>query len=177
MEEAEELCDATEPNDIAWEMADILFFAMTKCVANSVSLADVEAQLDKRAKKISRRKGDAKPKWTTKNENIVETTAVEKAEKIGNTPTTQIPPPTFEEPRIKMRVYDSKLLSSKERTELLSRPIQKTDQIMPIVQNIINAVKSRGDTAILEYTAKFEKANLQSPVIERALCSRTYGPP
>ena len=75
MEEAEEACNASEPKDVAWEVADLLFFAMTKCVANGVSLSDVEAQLDKRAKKITRRKGDAKPKWMT-NSNVSETKAI-----------------------------------------------------------------------------------------------------
>ncbi len=179
MEEAEEVCDASEPKDIAWEVADLLFFAMTKCVANGVSLSDVEAQLDKRAKKISRRKGDAKPKWMT-NSNVSETKAVEQAEKVEDAPTSKTLPPPTEETRIKMRVFDSKALSSKERTTLLSRPIQKTDQIMPIVQNIINAVKTRGDAALLEYTAKFEKADLQSSVLKApfpaelmTLCDRT----
>src|SRR5277367_2905444 len=172
MEEAEEVCDATEPKDIAWEVADLIFFAMTKCVANGVSLADVEAQLDKRAKKISRRKGDAKPKWTTPDEKVTnetpsETKAIEKAEKLGPAPVVVVTlPPTEEDTRIKMRVYQAKSLSSSERTALLSRPIQKTAQIMPIVQSIINEVKTRGDIALLEYTAKFEKATLQSPVLK-----------
>ena len=165
MEEADEVCEASESRDIAWEVADLLFFAMTKCVANGVSLADIEGQLDKRAKKIIRRRGDAKPKWTT-NRNVSGTKVVENAGKTGHAATTKILPPDSEETRIKMRVYDSKTLSAKERETLLSRPIQKTDEIMPVVQNIINAVKSRGDTALLEYTAKFEKATLQSPVLQ-----------
>jgi phosphoribosyl-ATP pyrophosphohydrolase / phosphoribosyl-AMP cyclohydrolase / histidinol dehydrogenase len=61
MEEAEEVYDATTSNDIAWEVADL--FAMTKCVTNNVSLTDVETHLDKRARKLSCRKGDAKQKW------------------------------------------------------------------------------------------------------------------
>ena len=168
MEEAEEVCDAAEPTDIAWEVADLIFFAMTKCVANGVSLADVEAQLDKRAKKISRRKGDAKPKWTNSDRPVTDGTpsevkAVEKADpaQVGETL-----PPADQDTRIKMRVYQAKSLSPSKRTALLSRPIQKTAQIMPIVQTIIDAVKSRGDSALLEYTAKFEKANLSSPVLK-----------
>ena len=165
MEEAEEVCDASKPENIAWEVADLLFFAMTKCVANGVTLADVEAQLDKRAKKISRRKGDAKPKWT--NNTTTEAAVVQKAEKMGDAPTIKTLPPAPEDTRIKMRIYNAKSLSTTKRTALLSRPIQKTDQIMPIVKTIIDAVRSRGDAALLEYTAKFEKAtNLKSPVLK-----------
>ena len=118
MEEAEEVCEASQSKDIAWEMADLLFFAMTKCVANGVSLADVEAQLDKRAKKISRRKGDAKPKWIepkATNDTSSEAKGVEKPEKIGDVPIAKTLPPTSEETRIKMRVYDAKSLSSTQR--------------------------------------------------------------
>jgi len=165
MEEAEEVCDANTPKDIAWEVADLLFFAMTKCVANGVCLADVEAQLDKRAKKITRRKGDAKPKWTeaAKATNGTSTIEKPKEEKLS------VPPPapssSSTETRIKMPVYNAKSLSASAKKALLSRPIQKTNQIMPVVQNIIDTVKSKGDAALLEYTAKFEKATLSSPVL------------
>jgi phosphoribosyl-ATP pyrophosphohydrolase/phosphoribosyl-AMP cyclohydrolase/histidinol dehydrogenase len=165
MEEAEEVCDASTPKDIAWEVADLLFFAMTKCVANGVSLAEVEAQLDRRARKISRRKGDAKPKWSQQNAVASESTVVEKAKETGDAPVQKTLPPAAEETKIKMRAYTAKTLSPTERKALLSRPIQKTDQIMPIVQDIINNVRSRGDPALLEYTAKFEKAKLSSPVL------------
>jgi phosphoribosyl-ATP pyrophosphohydrolase / phosphoribosyl-AMP cyclohydrolase / histidinol dehydrogenase len=167
MEEAEEVCDATSSKDIAWEVADLLFFAMTKCVANGVSLADVEAQLDRRARKISRRKGDAKPKWS--NQSVTaksgSTGVTAAAKKSDDTPVTKTLPPAQAETKIKMRVYNASELSLSQRKALLSRPIQKTDQIMPIVQDIINSVRTRGDTAVLEYTAKFEKVKLSSPVL------------
>lgn len=165
MEEADEVCEATQPKDIAWEVADLLFFAITKCIANGVSLSDVEAQLDKRAKKITRRKGDTKPKWSSETRVQISTTnAPEIREKHEEAPKTKGTPP---ETKIRMQVYDAMSLTVSERTALLHRPIQKTTQIMPIVQNIVEAIKSRGDKALLEYTAKFERVtNLKSPVLE-----------
>ena len=162
MEEAEEVCDANTSKDIAWEVADLLFFAMTKCVANGVSLTDVEAQLDKRANKVTRRKGDAKPRWTEQPKETSGTTVTEKPKDKVVIPT---PAPSSTETRIKMPVYSAKTLSSSAKKALLSRPIQKTAQIMPVVQSIIDTVKSKGDLALLEYTAKFEKANLSSPAL------------
>jgi phosphoribosyl-ATP pyrophosphohydrolase / phosphoribosyl-AMP cyclohydrolase / histidinol dehydrogenase len=160
MEEAEEVCDATEPKDIAWEVADLLFFALTKCVANGVSIADVEAQLDKRSSKISRRKGDAKPKWTAQSTST-------EPEPASNQKPLEPARESQSAAKFKMAVYDSKSLSSTKMTSLLSRPIRKNTEIMPVVQNIIDQVKSRGDAALLEYTAKFEKAtDLKSPVLE-----------
>ncbi|KAJ3085441.1 trifunctional histidinol dehydrogenase, partial [Physocladia obscura] len=60
-EEAQELCDANEKDHVAAEAADLLYFALVKCVASGIDLADVEAHLDARASKISRRPGNAKP--------------------------------------------------------------------------------------------------------------------
>ena len=169
MEEAEELCDAETPEHIASEVADLLFFALTKCVANGVSLVDLEAELDKRAMKISRRKGDAKPKWA---EKIADRTGPEPSS-INSAPTSKVasvtdlrPAAASEETRIKMQVYDAQTLSSCRKKELLSRPIQKTAEIIPIVQDIINTVRSGGDAALLDYTAKFEKAKLTSPILK-----------
>jgi phosphoribosyl-ATP pyrophosphohydrolase/phosphoribosyl-AMP cyclohydrolase/histidinol dehydrogenase len=63
MEEAKELCLAQTKDDVAFEAADLLYFALTKCVASGVTLADIEQCLDEKAKKVTRRKGDAKPEF------------------------------------------------------------------------------------------------------------------
>ncbi len=63
-EEAGELSRAAASGDrahTAREAADLLFFAMATLTAAGVPLADVEAELDRRALKVSRRPGDAKP--------------------------------------------------------------------------------------------------------------------
>jgi phosphoribosyl-ATP pyrophosphohydrolase len=60
LEEAGELGEATVRDNIVWEAADVLFFAMAKMVKAGVSLSEVEAHLDRRALKIRRRPGDAK---------------------------------------------------------------------------------------------------------------------
>jgi phosphoribosyl-ATP pyrophosphohydrolase/phosphoribosyl-AMP cyclohydrolase/histidinol dehydrogenase len=61
LEEAQELSEATEPDHVAAEAADVIYFAMVACAKAGVSLADVEAHLDRRALKIRRRAGDSKP--------------------------------------------------------------------------------------------------------------------
>lgn len=60
VEEAQELAEATEPDHVAAEAADLFFFAMTRCVAAGVGLADVQSHLDRRALKLGRRPGNAK---------------------------------------------------------------------------------------------------------------------
>ena len=46
------------PEAVAWEAADLAYFAAVATAAGGASLADVEAQLDRRALKVKRRKGD-----------------------------------------------------------------------------------------------------------------------
>ncbi|MEO0650690.1 MAG: phosphoribosyl-ATP diphosphatase [Planctomycetota bacterium] len=60
-EEARELAEAETPRHTAEEAADLLFFTLTKLRAAGVDLAEVERVLDGRARRVTRRPGDAKP--------------------------------------------------------------------------------------------------------------------
>ena len=60
VEEAQELSEATTKQHVAEELADVLYFAMVRATAAGVSLDDAAAELDKRSRKVTRRKGDAK---------------------------------------------------------------------------------------------------------------------
>ena len=44
--EADKLCEAVLKEDIAAEAADLLYFALTRCIAANVTLEDVEKSLD-----------------------------------------------------------------------------------------------------------------------------------
>lgn len=163
MEEAEELCDAQSPRDIAFEAADLIYFALTKAVGAGVSLADIERSLDAKSWKVKRRPGDAKGKWAEKEGikpvNSTTTAAV-------TAPATSAPVPASD--RIAMKRYDLSKMSQTELVQVLNRPSQKSaDSIMKIVVPIIDDVKTNGDKALLSYTHKFEKAtSLTSPVLK-----------
>ena len=60
LEEVQELVEATEPDHIAAEAADVIYFMMTRCIAGGIGLSEIEAHLDKRSFKITRRPGHAK---------------------------------------------------------------------------------------------------------------------
>ena len=60
LEEANELCEAKTKEDIIWEAADLIYFALAKLATNDISLAEVEKVLDRRALKVTRRPGNAK---------------------------------------------------------------------------------------------------------------------
>eukprot|EP01122_Echinamoeba_exundans_P007922 TRINITY_DN252_c0_g1_i1.p2 TRINITY_DN252_c0_g1~~TRINITY_DN252_c0_g1_i1.p2 ORF type:complete len:449 (+),score=74.79 TRINITY_DN252_c0_g1_i1:3123-4469(+) len=63
LEEAKELTEAQSKEEVTWEAADVIYFALVAAAKNGVSLVDIEAELDFRALKVSRRKGDAKPQF------------------------------------------------------------------------------------------------------------------
>ncbi|PYI23050.1 histidine biosynthesis trifunctional-protein [Aspergillus japonicus CBS 114.51] len=159
MEEADELCRANTKEEIAFEAADLLYFALTRCVAAGVSLEDVERNLDLKSLKVKRRKGDAKGPW---------------AEKAGLTAATPESKPAAPEPAPKK--VDEPLQMTRVVTastpvdvvkEYLKRPSQKSnDAIVALVRPIIQDVRENGDAGVLKYTHKFEKAtSLTSPVI------------
>lgn len=60
-EEAAELAAAGEPAEIVHEAADVLYFTLVAMTAAGVSLDAVERELDRRARRITRRPGNAKP--------------------------------------------------------------------------------------------------------------------
>jgi phosphoribosyl-ATP pyrophosphohydrolase/phosphoribosyl-AMP cyclohydrolase/histidinol dehydrogenase len=157
MEEAEELCDARTKDEIAFEAADLIFFALTKCTGAGIDLEDVGRCLDKKSLKVNRRKGDAKGKWAEK-EGLPAMPSKDCAERAPEIQTIG---------RIEMKRFDASSASDADLDAVLRRPAQKTNDVMGIVTPIVKEVKTRGDAALLEYAAKFDKAHgLKSPVIK-----------
>lgn len=56
--------DATDRDHITREAADVLYFTLARLAGAGVPLADVERELDRRARKVTRRPGNAKPPVT-----------------------------------------------------------------------------------------------------------------
>ena len=156
MEEADELCQATTQDEISFEAADLVYFALARCVAGGVSLADIERSLDAKAKKITRRKGDAKPRWVSTTPEVI---------KQQSAPAPHPPSQEIEIDTIRMRTYDISQITPSQRAELLRRPVLKSSEMMVKVQPIVEQVRLKGDAALLDFTAKFDKVKLQSPVL------------
>ncbi|CAK7267837.1 trifunctional histidinol dehydrogenase [Sporothrix epigloea] len=166
MEEAEELCDAKTPQDVAFEAADLIYFALVKATSAGVSLADIERNLDAKALKVQRRPGNAKPKWEEKvAAKAAPAPAAAPVPAPTAAPTTK---PTSAEDRITMKRINVSDVSAAAIDEILRRPSQKSSEaIMKIVMPIIDDVRTNGDKALLSYTHKFEKAtSLTSPVLK-----------
>lgn len=173
LEEATELCDANTKEEIAFEAADLLYFALTKCVSAGVSLEDVERNLDAKSIKVKRRQGDAKPAFAAQaaaatNGASNGTSTKEVVKEAASVPKSKEDPAGLKNGRIAMRRIIASKESPKAVQTALQRPSQRSsEKIIGICNPIIEAVKTRGDAAVLEYTQKFEKAtSLTSPVLK-----------
>jgi phosphoribosyl-ATP pyrophosphohydrolase len=60
-EEAAELVEASERGHVVREAADVMYFTMVRLAKEGIDLVEVERELDRRARRVTRRPGDAKP--------------------------------------------------------------------------------------------------------------------
>lgn len=168
MEEASELCEARTKEDVSWEAADLIFFAMTKCIAAGVSLDDVELNLDVKSVKVKRRKGDAKPPFVSQankaqyqfsqNTSTIEQTRANvtmqaRSEEVNgvNTPDQQAPLKAFSPSEKKLEDVDSRPPSASGRIrmsrystkqctkETIQRVLERPSQ--KTTEKILNIVK------------------------------------
>ncbi len=124
-------------------------------VSAGIGVEEIEASLDAKSKKVSRRKGDAKPDFAAQ-QKAAETKAAPAAPAAAVLKDADAP--------IKIQSYRYEDLSAAQRKELLKRPALRTEQVMEICRPILRSVKERGDAALLELTEKFDKAKLTTPV-------------
>lgn len=169
-EEAVELVEAkdSDKEHVAFEAADLLYFALARCIRAGVSLEDVERSLDKKSMKVTRRKGDAKPAYiggSSSNPGANQKAQAEGAKPVPvsatNGSTSNGSDPSAP---IKMQSYRLENLSASQKAALLKRPAIKSETTMDIVRPILKAVKEQGDAAVLDLTAKFDKVKLTSTV-------------
>ena len=171
LEEASELAEAKSRDDVAAEAADLLYFALTKCVLSGVSLKDVERNLDRKSLKTSRRQGDAKPQWVEKvaagNSLTNGTPSQQTIKEAASEPKDASDPAGMINGNIQMKRLRTSEIKSSILQEALERPSQRsTESIMNTVRPIVNEIRADGDAAVLKYTHKFESAtSLTSPVL------------
>lgn len=193
MEEAEELVEAETKEQVAFEMADLMYFAMARCVKAGVTLADVERNLDDKANKGKqgiRRQGDAKKKWvdyTDKKDGKQVVLGEQTVERVGNTadvpkeevvkaeskPEAPVPKafPTSQEAgsgsdeMIRMRTSDLGRVSASERVALLQRPVMDSSAMIERVKPIVTKVREGGDEALRSLTKQFDRSDLESNVL------------
>lgn len=172
MEEAEELCNAETKDDIAFETADLIYFALTKAIGSGVSIADIEKNLDAKSLKVKRRKGDAKGPWATENvvnNNIISTNGSKNIKaNIHEGPRTHLISNVSKTAQISMKRLYLNSSSLEFIKTALKRPFQDfTEAIMQTVKPIIQSVRDEGDEALIRFTHQFDKAKiLTSPVLK-----------
>jgi phosphoribosyl-ATP pyrophosphohydrolase / phosphoribosyl-AMP cyclohydrolase / histidinol dehydrogenase len=60
VEEAQELAEADTAQHVAEELADVLYFSLVRAAQFGITLEDATIELDRRARKVTRRAGDSK---------------------------------------------------------------------------------------------------------------------
>ena len=60
VEEAQELAEADTAQHVAEELADVLYFSLVRAAQFGITLEDAVVELDRRARKVTRRAGDSK---------------------------------------------------------------------------------------------------------------------
>lgn len=159
MEEAAELCEATTKEDIAAEAADLLYFALTKCVAAGVGLKEIGRILDKRSLKITRRKGDAKVAIATKM-GLTPQQSVGVNGGVNGAPAVVAVPAKVEEDdrsELKCPIVDLASVTPARRAELHKRPVINSSDMISIVKPILDTVRNGGDAGLRSLVVKFDR--------------------
>ncbi|KAI6035172.1 histidine biosynthesis trifunctional-protein [Pisolithus orientalis] len=143
--------------EIVFEASDLIYFALTRCVAAGAGLRDIEQSLNRKALKITRRSGNAKSQWVS---------GVDNPPQVAPQNTVVSDSPVAGADRsICMRTVDLATTVPEERKRLLKRPVLRSDEMISKVKPIVDDVRERGDAALLRLTAKFDKVQLDAPVL------------
>lgn len=171
LEEAQELCQAESKEETAFEAADLIYFALARCVSKGVSMKDVERALDAKSMKVSRRPGNAKPAFETQVKEVINPiTKTTETVVPQSKPTEPVPSsfPTTEkpsDPSIKMRSVVLSTLSPPEVKKLLLRPVLNSLSMIDKVKPIVARVRTEGDAGLKAMTKQFDKADLESNIL------------
>jgi phosphoribosyl-ATP pyrophosphohydrolase/phosphoribosyl-AMP cyclohydrolase/histidinol dehydrogenase len=161
MEEAGELCDAKTKEEIAAEAADLIYFALVKCVGAGVGLKDISSILDKRSLKITRRKGDAKPD-IAKKMGLSEAQALGVVGGVESTKKEVVVAPVVAEEKQdlsqpKCQVINLADCTPARRAELHKRPVLDSTNMISVVKPIVDTVKNGGDEGLRSLVVKFDR--------------------
>ena len=155
-EEADEVVEAVTKEHVTEELADLIYFMFVKAVSVGIELEDVEKVLDKRALKVTRREGNAKPAYL---KDSTDGNVGKASESTDNGKVKKIDGITSD---YNLKVHNHALLSLSEKESLLQRPILDTAQIMDRVKPIMKQVREKGDKALIEFGLKFDKVSLDT---------------
>lgn len=179
IEEATELAEATDPEHVAEETADLLYFALVAAVKAGVTIADVENVLHRRSLKVSRRPGLAKPQFLAAVESSL--AAAPTASTSAAAPTT--PSTSAAAPAAPALVAAS---TAEEKAPLLrikgSEDIMamQPDPVDPAARDIaiaiVKDVRERGQVGLLEQAVRLgDLRSIEDPwILQRDVLEAAY---
>ena len=71
-----------------------------------------------------------------------------------------------------MKKYYFRQLNEALLKTLCKRKSIRFDKILPVVKNILKEVKTRGDSAVYEFTTKFDNVNISSLAVTKKKLSK-----
>lgn len=168
-EEADELCEARTTAEITHEAADVIFFTLTRLAAAGVPLEAVERELDRRALKVSRRPGNAKPEQG--NRGARGEAAGELAEGLRESASPSASPSAVSAPSAVQPVRLLRLAAPSDLPTLRRSAIDRATLAAASV--IVEDVRARGPAAVRFHAERLgDLAPSAAIVIERAELGR-----
>jgi len=172
-EEAAELADARTPDEVTHEAADILYFTLARLAAAGIPLEAVERELDRRALRLSRRPGDAKPDAHHRDTESTER-GKEQVNQNQTTPKSSASSPSALIPLCASVVKSDRLLRIINATEV---PALRRSAIDPATlaaaSEIVNDVRARAEPALRSHAERLGDLKPGDPlVIEPAAMRR-----
>jgi hypothetical protein len=163
------------PLAITGGVAALLVRGLPFSISAGVGLRDVAKVLDKRALKVTRRKGDAKSEWASKlglNESQAKGVAggVETPKANGTAPAPKVngaaaaalvADSMASDPQDELRcqTFDLATVSASQRAALLKRPLMSSSDMISRVTPIIDTVRNGGDAGLRSLVVKFDRCS------------------
>ncbi len=164
-EEAAELADARTPDEVAHEAADVLYFTLARLAAAGVTLDAVERELDRRALRLSRRPGDAKPDAHHRDTESTER-GQEQVNQHQTTPGSTASSPSPLIPLCASVANSDRLLRIIDATEV---PALRRSAIDPATlaaaSAIVNDVRARGESVLRAHAERLGDLRPGEPLL------------
>ncbi|MCW5775804.1 MAG: histidinol dehydrogenase [Phycisphaeraceae bacterium] len=164
-EEAAELAEAQAPSDVAHEAADVLYFTLARLAAAGVPLDAVERELDRRALKLSRRPGDAKPETHHRDTESTER-GNEQVNQNQTTPGSTASSPSRLSPLCASVVKSDRLLRVIDASAV---PALRRSAIDPATlaaaSEIVSDVRARGEQAVRAHAERLGDLRPGEPLL------------
>jgi len=146
LEEAREVTDAKTKEEVIHETADLFYFSLVNAAKHSVTLRDIDVELNLRSRQVNRRHGAAKTEFLGVVNTSNQTNAKEQ-------PKSEISNPTA--PQAEVTDYSTVKIRRLSPEEVLGSTCDPIDpKALNIARDILFDVKNRGLPGLIEHAQR-----------------------